>query len=246
MMRNRTPIVCAALWCTLAAPPATAKAPSCDECRDLPRLYRELLEQEFLRKLFDSWIKQSYYPGTVGTMQKAAQSQLNAAMQGNLYGPLAGAQGGGGGDGGAAPAYGTNLNSKACQLVEYYVDKDGEEQQRPVTPEQVRARHCPQVADFVLAHEQKHQEKCRSSWKETGSDKFITVEYIAADDREAYQTGIAVLRQHIAKLARDCGWGGSTNARKPDGTMTVPTPQEILELKDKVKRNAGKLQRSSK
>lgn len=244
-MKYRTLLSCAALWCVLAAAPATAKAPSCNECRDLPRLYRELLEQEFLRNLFDKWIKQSYYPGTVGTMQKAAQGQLNAAMQGSLYGPLAGAQGGGG-DGGAAPAYGTDLSRKSCPLVEYFVDKDGNEQQRPVTPEQVRAKHCPQIADFVLAHEQKHQEKCRSSWAETGSDKFITVEYIAADDREAYQTGIAVLRQHIARLARDCGWSGSTNARKPDGTMTVPTPQQILELKDKVKRNAGKLQRSSK
>ena len=244
-MNCRTLLSWAAIGCVLAAAPAAAKAPSCNECRDLPRLYRELLEQEFLRNLFGSWIKQSYYPGTVKTMQQAAQSQLNAAMQGNLYGPLAATQGGDGGGGGAAPAYGTNLNSKACALVEYYVDAQGEEQQRPVTPEQVRARHCPQVADFVLAHEQKHQEKCRSSWKETGSDKFITVEYIAADDREAYQTGIAVLREHIAKLARECGWSGSTNDRKPDGTKTVPTPQEIMELEDKTKRTAAKLRRSS-
>ena len=245
-MKCRTLVGWTALCCVLAGASASAKTPSCNECRDLPRLYRELLEQEFLRNLFDTWIKQSYYPGTVQTMQKYAQSQLTAAMQGNLYGPLTAAQGSGGGGGGAAPAYGTDLSSRACRLVEYYKDKEGNDQQRPATPDQVRARHCPQVAEFVLAHEQKHQEKCRSSWAEKGSDKFITVEYVAADDRDAYQTGIAVLRRHIAKLARDCGWSGSTNARRPDGTMTVPTPQQVVELKDKVNRSAGKLKRSSK
>jgi len=237
---------CAALACLLAAAPApAAPPPDCSKCSALPMLYRELLEQEFLRKLFDKWISQSYYPATMTTMQDSAKGQLDAAINGGLYGELAPGKVGSGA-GGAAPAYGTDLTSKACQLVEYYKDKEGNEQQRPVTPEKVRAKHCNAVADYVLVHERYHMDTCKASWARHGSDKFITVEYVAEDDRAAYQAGIAELRKYIAKLASDCRWSGSTNAKRPDGTMTVPTPAQILELKNNSKGKAAQLKRSSK
>ncbi len=267
-MRFRSLVASVLLACVMGVGPAVAwsadgvtcperkkpgKPPDCSDCKDLPKLYRELLEQEFLRNLFKSWVDQSYYPATVDTMQKYAAKQLGVAMKGNLYGVLA-PQGGGGQGGGAAPAYGTDLTSKDCRLVEYLTCKKNagqaneEEVQKqvPVTPDDVRARNCKPIADYVLAHEGRHQEQCRKQWQETKSDKFITVEYVAQDDYAAYEKGIAVLRDYIAKLAKDCGWSGSTNERKSDGTMTVPTPEEIQQLKDNTRAKASKLRRRSK
>lgn len=225
--------------------------PDCSKCSDLPMLYRELLEHEFLRNQFDSWIRQRYYPATVDIMQTLAANYLGTAMQGQLYGVLAPNTAGGQG-GNAAPAYGTDLTSKSCGLVEYFRcrkgGKDDEvvEVQAPVTPEEVRAKHCKPIADALLAHEGHHQKTCGSSWNQNGSDKFVTVEYVANDDREAYQVGIGVLRQYIAQLARDCGWSGSTNARRPEGTMTVPTPDQIVTLQNNVKSKTEQLKRQSR
>jgi len=229
-----------------AKPPAApAKPPTCDDCKDLPRLYRELLEQEFLRKLFESWKRQEYYPRSV---EQSAKSELGKAMngrgQGSLYGAVAPDDAGGGG--GAAPAYGTDQSSAACQLVEYYKDEHNEDQTRPTTEAKVRRDNCKAIADFVMAHENHHKEDCKANWKQTKSDSFVTVEYVVQDDIEAYQAGIAVLRDHIAALARNCGWTGSTNAKKPDGTMTVPTPEEISRLKDNTKVKASQLKRRTK
>jgi len=66
------------------------------------------------------------------------------------------------------------------------------------------------------------------------------------DDRAAYQAGVAVLRQHIADLARKCSWSGSINARRPDGTATVPTPQQISDLKSATKSKSNLLKRASR
>jgi len=232
--------------------------PDCSKCSALPMLYRELLEQEFLRNLFKKWVTEKYGPGTVELMQRRAKELLDQAMKGTttvrpLYGVLA-PQGTGGSGGGAAPAYGTDLSHKSCGLVEYVRCKkttgDGKEEvqevQVPITPAEVRAKLCEPIADYVLAHEGYHQKTCKASWAEHGSDKFLKVDYVAEDDLAAYEVGIGVLRQHIAKLARDCEWSGSTNKRKPDGTMTVPTPDEILKLKDNVRKTTGQLRRKSK
>ncbi|MFS2051960.1 hypothetical protein ACEN8K_24055, partial [Variovorax sp. CT11-76] len=73
---------------------AAQAAPDCDRCQDLPRLYREMLEQEFLRAKFQSWIAQAYYPLSIEAMQTQATNALTTAMQGNLYGVLASPAGG--------------------------------------------------------------------------------------------------------------------------------------------------------
>lgn len=229
-----------------AKPPAApAKPPTCDDCKDLPRLYRELLEQEYLRKLFESWKSQQYYPRSV---EQSAKSKLGEAMNGrgpgSLYGAVAPNAGGGGG--GPGPAYGTDQSSKACQLVEYYKDENDEDQQRPTTEAKVRSKHCKAIADLVMAHENHHKDDCKKNWDKTRSDSFVTVEYVVQDDIEAYQAGIAVLRDYIAALATQCRWTGSTNARKPDGTATVPTPDDIMKLKDNTKLKASQLKRRTR
>lgn len=231
---------------TQVKPPAAPTKPStCNECKDLPRLYRELLEQEFLRKTFESWKKQDYYPRSV---EESAKSELNKAMKGrgkgSLYGAVAPDDGGGGG--GSAPAYGTDQSSKACQLVEFYKDDQNNEQQRPTTEAKVRSDNCKPIADFVMAHENHHKDDCKANWDKSKSDSFVTVKYVVQDDIEAYQAGIGVLRDHIAALARQCRWTGSTNARRPDGTTTVPTPEQIATLKDNTKVKASQLKRRSK
>jgi hypothetical protein len=238
-------ITCAALACLVTTTPASAAAAGCDRCSDLPRLYRELLEQEFLRNRFNQWVKQAYYPVSVKEMQQSAADQLGAAMQGGLYGPLKPVSGPGG-KGGAAPSFGTDLNNKSCALVEYVKDAQGNQVQRPVTPEQVQKKLCAPMAKFVLAHEGHHQASCRAAYATGGAEKLGTIEFVAKDDVEAYQTGIAVLRDHIAKLARECGWSGSTNAKRPDGTSTVPTPAQVVELKTATRKQASLLNRKSK
>ena len=244
-MKSLISALCAALACLITTASAPAAAAGCDKCSDLPRLYRELLEQEFLRNRFDRWVKEAYYPVSVEAMQQAAADQLGAAMRGGLYGSLKPA-GGGGGQGGAAPSYGTDLSKKSCALVEYVKDAQGNQTQRPVTPEQVRKKMCAPMADFVLAHEGHHQASCQAAYAAGQTAQFGTTEFVARDDVEAYQVGIAVLRDHIAKLARQCGWSGSTNARRPDGTTTVPTPDQVAELKNATRQQAALLQRKSK
>ncbi len=243
-MKPLISITCAALACLVTATPASAAA-GCDKCSDLPRLYRELLEQEFLRNRFDRWVKEAYYPVSVEAMQQSAADQLGAAMRGGLYGPLK-TDSGPGGKGGAAPSFGTDLNNKSCALVEYVKDAQGKQVQRPVTPEQVQKKLCAPMAKFVLTHEGHHQASCRAAYAAGGAAKFGTTEFVAKDDVEAYQAGIAVLRDHIAELARKCGWSGSTNARRPDGTSTVPTPDQVMELKNATKKQAALLKRKSK
>ncbi len=226
------------------APTARAMSPGCDQCADLPKLYRELLEQEFLRNRMERWIREAYYPVTVDEMQRAATDALSGAMSRDLYGVLAPTRAGGAGK--AAPAYGTDMNSKACGLVEYMTDSSGKTSTRPVTADQVRKKLCPPLAEYTLVHEARHQASCRASWGAGDTKKLGTVEFFVRDDLAAYQAGIASLREHIASLAKKCSWSGSTNARRPDGTATVPTPAQVTQLESQVKSKAKLLQRASK
>jgi hypothetical protein len=238
MLRRLVALAFAAALPLAVPAPVHALSKNCDQCADLPRLYRELLEQEFLRNKFDSWVREAYYPVSIEAMQSSAVKALDAAASGNLYGDLGRPQSGGGqGGASAAPAYGTD--TKDCRLVEYVKDKDGKTVQRPVTPEQVRAKLCKPLADYTIAHEGHHQQTCRAG----GLKK---VEEFVKDDRDAYQIGVNVLRAHIAKLARDCSWSGSVNEKRPDGSAVVPTPKEIASLKDATKTKAALLGRGKR
>jgi hypothetical protein len=223
-------------------------SPGCDQCADLPMLYRELLEQEFLRNRFERWIREAYYPVSIAEMRAAAIRDLNRATSGDLYGALAPPQAGGPPTGApsAAPAYGTDTSTKECRLVEYVKDRNGNDIERPVTPEQVRKKLCAPLAEYILAHEGHHMNSCRAAWDSGGDRKLGTVEFFVQDDRDAYQAGVAVLRQHIAALARKCAWTGSTSNRKPDGTQVVPTPHEVTTLQNNTVARARLLKRATR
>jgi hypothetical protein len=229
-MRIRLFVAVALLVASFPGRPSAATG--CSECADLPNLYRELLEQEYLRNRFESWIKQQYYPRSVSELQRAARDQLTNAMRnGSLYGAVTPAAAAGGGGSGAAPAFGTDLSSRNCGLYEITFDDQGNEIHTPTTPQKIREKLCKAKADFVLAHEGHHQASCREAWRTGQSAKLGTVEWFVQNDRDAYQAGIAVLREYIAELASNCAWKGSTNKTKPDNTKTVPTPDQINELK---------------
>ena len=235
--------------CLMGVAPARALSPGCDRCSDLAELYRELLEQEFLMRRFDRWVREQYYPVTVDEMQRVAVRDLNAAMSGDFFGvlgPPASAGGGGGGSAPtAAPAYGTDMSSKDCRLVEYTTDKDGKQTTRPTTPDQIRKKYCAPMAEYLIAHEGHHQNSCRAAWSQGKEKQLQSVGFFVQDDRDSYQAGVAVLRKHIAELARRCAWSGSTSNVKPDGTQVVPTPQQIGELQRNTASRARMLKRAS-
>lgn len=229
----------------IAAPLPAHSAAGCDQCKDLPRLYRELLEQQFLRDKFNSWITQSYYPASVSNMQDQAKNALTNAMQGGQLGAQSTGDAGAAG-GKAAPSFGTDLNSGKCGLVQYVDDGHGKLKEIPVEPKQVKNNLCKPLADFVLAHEGRHQASCRTSYLGGKASEFGQPEFVAKDEVAAYQAGIEVLREHIAKLAKDCGWIGSSNARKPDGSATVPTPSQIGELSANTRTTASSLKKATR
>jgi hypothetical protein len=240
------------LLALFAATAARAEASKCDQCSDLPRLYRELLDQEFLAEKFNSWVKQSYYPRSISTVKRSAANALTAAARGSLYGVLK--PSGSGGGPGAGPAYGTDLNNRNCGLREYAPpdpndagsDEDKEPPSSPTTPEKIRAKECKPVAEAVIVHEGVHQEWCRGAYRSGKTQVLESVEEFVKNDLAAYKEGVRSLRESIADLALRCRWGGSTNPVKPDGTKTVPTPDQILKLKDNIVSKARTLRRSTK
>lgn len=225
---------------------------NCDRCEDLPRLYRELLEQEFLRAKFESWIRQAYYPASIESVQAAAVAALNAAMQGDLYGVLRPpSSSGGSGVGTAAPAFGTNVGDSKCALVEFVTVVDPHDStkktvvEQPTTPAGIRAKLCKPLAEAVIKHEGHHVESCHAAWR-AGDKNVTTVEWFVKNDVESYQAGVRVLRDAISDLSGHCGWTGSTSEFKPDGTRVVPTPERITELATATKTKASALRRSSR
>ena len=244
-----------ALAWLIAIPPVHAFSPNCDKCSDLPELYRELLEQEFLLNHFQSMIDQQYFPRSIDQMKDAAARKLTDAMAGDLYGVLKPSASGGGGGGGpaAAPAYATDWGSRACGLLEIrqITQADGTKQEvsRPVTPAQIRLRHCLPVAEYLITHEAAHQGTCRGIWRGSEAERQQTLQSVAAyaeDDAKAYRAGIAALRKYIAELAARCAWEGSTHKVKPDGTFVVPTPQQIETLQHNKAAKARALKRASR
>lgn len=231
----------AALLATLLAAAPAHASKTCDQCEDLPRLYRELLEQEFLRNKFQSWVSQAYYPVSIDAMQQSARNALNAASGAEgFYGPSSGGGKGGSSEGAnARPELGTDTSSGKCQLMDLSVKPA-----KPITPEAVSRRYCKPVADFLLAHEQSHIDSCKAA--QGGKQNINTVEWFAKDDAAAYQAGIEVLRKYIAALAKQCSWSGSSNELKPDKTKVVPTPKEIANLATQTKAKAQALQRATK
>jgi len=239
----------------IAIPPVHAYSPNCDKCSDLPKLYRELLEQEFLAKHFQSMIDQQYFPRSLDQIKDNAARKLTEAMSGDLYGVLqpSASAGGGGETPAAAPAYGTDRSTSGCGLVEIHqiTQSDGKKKDvsRPVTPVQIRQRHCAPVAEYLITHEATHQETCRKTWRGSAAEREKTMQSVGAyaeDDVKAYRAGIAVLRKYIAELAAQCAWAGSTHKVKADGTFVVPTPQQVETLQHNMAAKTKALKRATR
>lgn len=232
-----------------AAAPASLAARPCDECKDLPRLFRELMEQEFLRDQFDSYVRQAYYPPTVDQMYASVEKRFNETFYSKKGGGTAGTPAAGGG-----AAYGTRSWRKECDLVEFLKgpdgkgleDANGEPKVKPITPAELRQKECKPIADHVLDHEGHHQETCRKTHKDGTTASWQSAEFVAKDEVAAYQKGITSLRETISRLAFQCGWEGSVRVTKPDGTKVVPTKDQIDALKDNAKKAASTLKKRKK
>jgi len=226
-------------------------AQKCDQCKDLPFLFRELMQQEYLRDQFESYVRQSYYPPTVKQMYESVERRFNATF----YSSPQSAASPGGKDVASKPsggaAYGTRTWLPKCDLVEFLKDAKGnqilDKQEnpvvKPITPQQIRAKECKAVADHVLKHEGFHQQSCRQTHSNGTADLWNSAEFVAKNEVEAYKKGVESLRDMIAKLAKECNWDGSVRMLKPDGTSVVPTKEQIEELKNntrKVSRALGK------
>jgi hypothetical protein len=248
---KRTLLFCLLVFCTTITP--VFGAPSCDQCKDLPFLFRELMQQEYLRDQFDSYVKQAYYPPTVGQMYTTVEKRFNTTF----YSSAESAASPGSADaakpaGGAA--FGTRTWLKNCDLVEFVKDANGnqvlDEKKnpvvKPITQQQIRGKECKAIADHVLTHEGHHQKSCRETHDNGTANSWDNPEFVAKNEVEAYQKGIASLRETIARLSKECHWEGSTRTLKPDGTSVVPTKEQIEELKNNTRKVAKSLRKAKR
>jgi len=223
-------------------PPAPAP---CNKCSDLPKLYKELAEQQFLRDRFQEFIDWRLPPIPKDPKKSAGQAMrdwVTAEFTRYLNSPA------GGGNGFGQPEMGTDIDS--CKLVSYpkddqgknLTDKDGNDITCPVSAQDIKNMYCPAVADMILTHEGQHQTDCKNNKKSSQPVDLAEWRNYAVYDVRGYTAGIANLRKSIAALAKSkqCGWKGSTNKTKkmpmPQGggqkptdidVDVVPTPQWI-------------------
>jgi hypothetical protein len=228
--------------------------PPCDSCEALSALEEQLFQQELLRDEFQKYASKEKFPvppdgytkvrktpqglEVSGTATDFMVDSVTAAFQAYLDSPA------GGGSGGVGQAeLGTDTDT--CKLVLYVKGADGKNVRgrdgQPVTKpfDEKKYREdlaCEPVADFVLTHERQHIADCSGESLQAvggararGIDRNEWADFAAYDAR-GYQAGIASLRKSIAALAMRCGWQGSTNPTKPDGSSTVPTPEQAKDL----------------
>ena len=226
-------------------PPAPAP---CDKCSDLPKLTKELAEQQFLRDKFQEFIDWRLPPiaKDPGDKDKSPGELMRDWVTREFTRYLNSPEGGGNGFG--QPEMGTDLET--CKLVSYpkddkgknLTDKNGNPITCPVSKDDIKAMYCQPVADMILTHEGQHQKDCKANKKASPPLDLAEWSNYAVYDVRGYTAGVANLRKSIAKLAKSkqCGWKGSTNKTKkmpmPQGpgqkptdidVDVIPTPQEI-------------------
>ena len=232
--------------------PATVSPVHPCECKDLPRLFEELQEQEKLRDVCKEYLKLDKINDEFLNISEVSD-RLRFRL--NEFIGQRGAQRSGAGQagavpaGGAAPAYGTDFLHEGCGLMKYPpLGADGKQPPPvPSSPDEVRAQHCSAIAEYLLEHEKYHQDRCRERFNKGGDTTLILIpsNYLK-EDCAAYDQGIKRLRAEIAKLAREsCGWKGSNRKFKPGGFPVVPTPEQIQTLKDTVKQEANALRKGA-
>ena len=227
-------------------PPAPAP---CNRCSDLPKLTKELNEQQKLREEFQKYVDYKLPPYAKDPKNDpGATRRMRDDVEAIFTAWLNSPAGGGGGFGQAE--MGTDVDS--CKLVRYPKDADGKNLKDKkgndivceVTKADIKEMYCPAVADMILTHEGQHQTDCQNNKKSSQKVDLADWRNYAAFDVRGYTAGIANLRKSIAALAKSkqCGWKGSTNQTKkmpmPPAPGTndkktdidvdvIPTPQEI-------------------
>jgi hypothetical protein len=227
-------------------PPAPAP---CNRCSDLPKLTKELNEQQKLRDEFQKYVDYKLPPYAKDPKNDpGATRRMRDDVEAIFTVWLNSPAGGGGGFGQAE--MGTDVDS--CKLVRYPKDADGKNLKDKkgndivceVTKADIKEMYCPAVADMILTHEGQHQTDCQNNKKSSQKVDLADWRNYAAFDVRGYTAGIANLRKSIAALAKSkqCGWKGSTNQTKkmpmPPAPGTndkktdidvdvIPTPQEI-------------------
>ena len=233
-------------------------SPRCDRCQDLPKLEKEVFEQEFLANLFRQyWMYkgpkitpcpgQSLTSAMVNSVTAAFNAYLQSAAGGNKRAVAPKAQDCGkgtkqqvvdpckkGNGPGASVPFETYGGTCETVVNEPYCDKDGHTQNKqdnvdsPEGKKYIESHYCKEIADYLLAHEAQHAADCKNKMDLSDWNNY------AMSDAKAYLAGVRNLRSAVAKKAKDCGWEGSTNDTKkgPDDQPmdTMPTMKQAQSL----------------
>ncbi len=137
------------------------------ECKDLPRLFEELMEQEKLRDTCQEFLKKPKVNEeflNIRELSDALTYRLNQFVS-SRRGASSGSSGGAGG--GAAPAFGTDFLHEGCGLFKYPPKDENGKQPDPVpsSPDEVRAQECSAISEYLLDHEKYHQDRCQERFK---------------------------------------------------------------------------------
>lgn len=219
-----------------AAQAATQNYPKrCDRCEDLPSLMKELKEQEWLRSKF-----YEYSPWEKGYQLSASDVEdLQAKVQSAFNGWLKTPKGGGGV---GEPAMGTDTQD--CKLVFFVKGADGKTSTQPYDEAKMKARYCPAILNYMLAHERSHQRTCRALGAKHKA--FLSLpEFVAADEVKAYEEGIRALEKAINDLAKKCKEEGTTATYKLDPNQKI-TPAKVFQSEEQAKKIADALERAQR
>ena len=210
----------------LATPPAMrarpargeeVKAPECAQCKDIPKLEKELAQQKLARDAFREFTYDS-----VGPRQRAGSIQELQVLHAALFSQMASGGKKGGGKRGrvvAKAALETDPNDSNCTI--YEVRKDGKKV--PLDEAQYRKKLCL-FADYLIAHEKHHEKKCKRAYAEGLRSSFEDPVFVAELEVQAYQEGIDVLESQLASLKGRCFVAASGIVSPSDRALALGLP----------------------
>jgi len=214
------PIAVAALAADSASPP------DCAKCSDIPKIERELAQQKAARDAF-----REFTYDAVGPRQTASSVQDLQAAHAALFSQMMSGGKKGKGKGRrvvAKAALETDLND--CTIFE--VLPNGKKV--PLDEAKYKKKLCL-FADFLIAHEKDHVERCRYAHKVGLASEFANPVNIAELEMKGYQAGIDLLEKQLAGLKSSCTVAASGPPSIPDQALAsaVDTPalqQEVRRI----------------
>lgn len=211
----------------------------CNKCSDLPRLESELNVQEAIYEKVRQYVRGETDYQLIASSPQELQQVLEQVAR-----AAGGGGGGSGGGGDAGAALELDTNDRRCRM---YILKNGE--RRKFSLDKLHKLYCREIADYLLAHEKRHQQVCKQKWAAGTQNDYNSTEFVAADEMAAYWTGIQSLRSAMARIAKGCGWTESSVRLQPVPPKTtklppladVPDHDAIEELKGNVRKMARAL-----